>query len=543
MHEIYDVIQLGRGPVGMTSAALLAQAGHTVALVERHTGLYGHPRAGHIDHEIARILQSVDSAAPALADAEAPMDYVWKNAEGEVLIEFAWGAKGISGYRADYMMFMPLVDQALADRLAREDKIHTMCGWEAAEMIEHGDHVELVLHRTERVDGAQTPVITGEEKRIRGRYLLASDGANSCTRRRLGIEQDDLGFNERWLVVDAKRKRDLQRFDPDCGQICDPRRPVTILPLGKRHRRWEWYMFEHETNEEFLRPERAWALLAEQGVTPDDVEIIRQLPYTFSGKIARRWNEQRVFLMGDAAHTMPPFMGQGMCSGIRDAANLSWKLSLVVRGICDPEILETYQEERLPHVRDWTLISIESGKLPCTVDPEAARQRDRSFREGWHPPMPDFPKLVGGVLHRRDDGTLAPLAGELGVQGRVLVSGRTDLLDAFLAPGAFQVLSTVGRPQAVLDARQRSALAALGAQFCWIGGPDVAADAVDVEGTYAEYCEKQGVEVLLVRPDYYVFAGCSMADLPAVVDDLLRQLRFRSAPEASGFARADKQTA
>ncbi|MBI2726525.1 MAG: bifunctional 3-(3-hydroxy-phenyl)propionate/3-hydroxycinnamic acid hydroxylase [Polaromonas sp.] len=517
-HPIFDVIQLGRGPVGMTSAALIAQAGHTVALVEKHEGLYGHPRAGHIDHEIARILASVDSADPVLADAEAPMDYVWKNAKGDVLIEFPWGAKGVSGYNADYMMFMPLIDSALAKRLDEEPKVTSFCGWQAIEFIQHDDHVELVIRRTRAVEGSATPEITEIEQRLRGKYLIASDGAGSPVRQKLGIKQEDLGFNERWLVVDAKRKRSLRRFDPDCGQICDPVRPVTILPLGKRHRRWEWYMFENETPEEFSRPEKAWELLAQQGVTQEDVEIVRQLPYVFSARLASRWQHDRVFLMGDAAHTMPPFMGQGMCSGIRDAANLSWKLDLVLRGITGPEVLSTYQQEREPHVRDWTIISIESGKLPCTVDPQAAEERDQRFKDGWAPPMPDFPKLTTGVLHREVDGTLRAPTGELGVQGQVRIGDKAGLLDSFQQKGKFALISVTKNPWTALKQQQCQAMEAIGTLATFIE------PSMDVEGAYADYFQRHGIEVLVVRPDFYIFGAGAMESLPGLIDDLLKQL-------------------
>ncbi|WP_213958859.1 bifunctional 3-(3-hydroxy-phenyl)propionate/3-hydroxycinnamic acid hydroxylase [Variovorax sp. dw_954] len=515
---IFDVIQIGRGPVGMTSAALIAQAGHSVAIVEKHEGLYGHPRAGHIDHEIARLLESIDCAGPVLADAEAPDDYIWKNAQGEKLIEFAWGAKGVSGYNADYMMFMPLIDSALAARLERDANVTTYFGWQAMDLIQHADHVELVMRRTRPSNGAGQLEVSSDEARICGRFLVASDGANSPVRQQLAIEQQDLGFNERWLVVDARRKRELARFDPDCGQICDPRRPVTVLPLGKRHRRWEWYMFEGETPEAFSHPEKAWELLADQGVTPDDVEIVRQLPYVFSARLAERWRDGRVLLMGDAAHTMPPFMGQGMCSGIRDAANLSWKLDLVLRGLSNMDLLDSYEAERSPHVRDWTLISIESGKLPCTVDFSAAEERDARFRNGWQPPMPAFPKLDSGLLHRESDGSLRAPVGDLAVQGRVLLRGAVSLLDSFSPKGKFALLSVVGDPMSMLDAHRRAKMEALGVYAYYIDAK------MDVDGDYGAYFQRHGVETILVRPDFYVFGGCEAGQLGSVVDDLLAQL-------------------
>jgi 2-polyprenyl-6-methoxyphenol hydroxylase-like FAD-dependent oxidoreductase len=418
------------------------------------------------------------------------------------------------------MMFMPLIDSALAARLDSDPNVTTFCGWQATELIQHEDHVELVIRRAQPIAGSQQLELTSQEQRIRGRFLIASDGANSPVRRQLGIEQEDLGFNERWLVVDARRKRELRRFDPDCGQICDPRRPVTILPLGRRHRRWEWYMFEGETPEAFSSPEKAWELLAAQGVTPDDVEIIRQLPYVFSARLAHRWRHGRVFLMGDAAHTMPPFMGQGMCSGIRDAANLSWKLDLLLRGLSEIDILDSYQTERAPHVRDWTLISIESGKLPCTVDPKAAEERDRRFRDGWLPPMPDFPKITKGVLHREHDGTLRAPVGDLAIQGRVRIGATLDLLDAFVAKGKFMLLSTLGDPLSMLDEHHRGALHEVGVESMHVDA------AMDVDGDYAAYFQLHGIEAILVRPDFYVFGACETRRLGVVVDDLLAQLRI-----------------
>ena len=248
----------------------------------------------------------------------------------------------------------------------------------------------------------------------------------------------------------------------------------------------------------------------------------------FSAKLAKRWREGRVFLMGDAAHTMPPFMGQGMCSGIRDAANLNWKLDLVLRGVSGPEIFRSYQDERFPHVRDWTLISIESGKLPCTVDPQAAEERDRNFRAGWLPPMPDFPKLVTGILHRGVGGELRAPTGELAVQGRVLIDGRVDLLDAFQPKGKFVLLSTLANPAALLNAHQLAGLDRLGTLFTHVGQPgDEDADAVDIDGSYAAFFARHGIEVLVVRPDFYVFGAGNLAELASMVEDLLGQLQAK----------------
>lgn len=519
--EIRDVIQLGLGPVGLSLAAVLGQLGRTTTVVERQHELYGLPRAGHLDHEIVRLLQTLDCHHELLEECSPTLGYVWVNQDGETLLEFDWGAKGISGWNSDFMQYQPIFEDALLRRIGADPGVDVMQGWECVGFRDRGDHVEVTVRRTER-DAAGHLVVTDEERVLRGRYLIAADGANSRTRAALGIERDDLGFNERWLVVDARKRRPIE-LDFDCGQICDPRRPTTVLPLGQKHRRWEWCMLPGETIAELERPETAWRLLGELGITEDDVEIIRQLVYTFEARVATTWQQGRVFLMGDAAHTMPPFMGQGMCSGMRDGKNLAWKLDLVLRGVAPESLLDTYTLERRPHTWDWTVISLEAGKIPCIVDPEEAARRDQAFRDGWLPPMPDFPRLVSGILQRGADGEVVPWAGDLGLQARVRCGDAVGLFDDLLPSHGFQVISVAGDPRSVLDARRLEALARVGAALTWVGGPE--ADVEDVDGAYAAYMAVHGLEVVVNRPDFYVFGGAeTLAGLPRVVDDLLGQI-------------------
>ena len=511
--ELFDVIIVGRGPVGLVMAATMAGAGHRIALVERHRDLYGLPRAGHVDHEIMRVLQSLGAADAVLADSYPTTEYVWKNATGETLLEFDWRAPGISGYNSDYMQFQPIMERALSDRVAGSAGVVEYLGWSATGFTQDDAAVDVTL---EGADGASAT--------LRGRYLIGADGAGSIIRRLCGIERDDLGFNERWLVLDVRKRREIT-FGFDCGQICDPRRPITVLPLGKRHRRWEWAMLPGETREELEAPETAWRLLAEWGVTPDDAEIVRQLVYTFEARLAQSWRRGCVFLMGDACHTMPPFMGQGMCSGIRDAKNLAWKLDLVLRNAADAAILDSYEVEREPHARAWTVISLEAGKVPCTLDPEVARQRDAMFRNGWLPPMPDFPKLGTGLLQSGPARTTNARAGELGLQGRVVVEGRADLFDNHFPRHGFTIISTVADPRSVLDDRQVRALERIGTTLAFVAGTESADHPFDVDGTYADYFARHGIEAAINRPDFYVFGAVPrLADLPSLVDDLLRQL-------------------
>jgi hypothetical protein len=203
---------------------------------------------------------------------------------------------------------------------------------------------------------------------------------------------------------------------------------------------------------------------------------------------------------------MPPFMGQGMCSGMRDAKNLTWKLDLVLRGLAGDALLDTFEEELRPYVLDWTVISLEAGRVPCITDHEAARERDARFRDGFRPPLPAFPQVRHGVIAHG-----APCAGELSLQGRV----DGELFDrAHDAAGRWQIVSTAGDPRAVLNRTQLEFMESLGTVFAHVGGE------------YADHFAGRGIEVSIARPDFYVFgAAASLADLPALVDELAARLR------------------
>ncbi len=519
----YDLAIVGRGPVGLALAAFAAQLKLRVAIIEKHRDSYALPRAGHVDHEIVRLFQSVGVAEAMLEDSYPTTEYVWVNAGGEVMLEFDWGAKGVSGYNSDYMQFQPVFEAELSRVIGESGCIDQYMEQEVQNLAEDTTGVTLRLARTVTVPGQLRPVATDDVSHIRARYVVAADGANSGLRTQLGIERDDFGFNEKWLVVDARKKREFS-LEFDCGQICDPTRPVTVLPLGKRHRRWEWALLPGETAADLQQPAAAWRLLGERGIGPDDIEIIRQLVYTFEARHAKTWHKGRIFLAGDAAHTMPPFMGQGMCSGLRDAKNLAWKLDLVLRGVSAPALLETYEEERSPHTRDWTMISLEAGKVPCTLDPEEARLRDERFRQGWRPPMPDFPKLRNGVIAT---GQSERLGGTLSLQAPVRVNGETRLFDDFFPTDSFVFISTQTNPASVLTSRQRALLERVGVRYVHIGEDG---DAQDVEAAYSTYFKANGIEAIIHRPDLYVFGAVNtMADLASLTDDLLGHLYLTAA--------------
>lgn len=507
MDDVVDIIQLGYGPVGQLSALLLGTSGHTVAVVEKHRGLYGLPRAGHFDHEIMRVFQQAGIAEkiePRLAKAGP---YVFRNQHGEELVRYDWGGVSLSGWWKDYYMYQPDVEDALDERVRALDDVAMWQGWEAVGIDQTEQLVELRIRNRD----------TSEEKIIRGRYLIATDGGSSFTRPAIGIKTDDLGFRERWLVVDYRLTEPVE-FEFDNGQICDPARPLNLFQLGKSHRRFAFMVLPDEDTEVMARRDSAWQLIADHGINPDNAEIVRNTVYVFESTFATTWRKGRVFLAGDSAHVMPPFMGQGMCSGLRDVVNLAWKLDRVLQGASAESILDTYEQERLPHVVEVIRASVEAGRLSVTTDYEVAAARDQAFRDGTAPtPMP-FPTLTAGMLSRDGSGDLGRLAGGLAPQGIVEVDGRRGLFDDVVGRG--WILLAGDPVLGDISDTTRSVMDAAG-----IAVVVVREDFRDVDGVYARYFAERGVGAILYRPDFYVFGAASTpVGIERLVDQAVQHL-------------------
>lgn len=524
--QIFDVIQIGYGPVGQTSAALLGKLGRTVAVFERHAGLYALPRAGHVDHEIVRIFQSIGAADGVLDDAFRCSTYGWRNQHGETLLDIDWSQEGVSGWASDYLMYQPYVEKALDEAVRRYQTVDIQHGWEAIAVERQSDLVSVTFAKG-ALDEAGKYVQSGERRTVRGRYLIGADGANSFTRENCGIVLNDLGFREQWLVVDFRQKRPLS-FDFDNGQICDPARPLCLFQLGKTHRRFEFMVLPGEDPEEIATPENVWQLVS-NFLTPTDAELIRSTVYTFRSANAEHWREDRALLVGDAAHLMPPFLGQGMCSGVRDVANLAWKLDLVLRGAAPETLLDTYMLERKPHVGDIIEQAVALGKVSCTIDPEEARLRDEAFMSGNVPPPPPFPWIVDGIISQ----SAPELSGRLGPQGRVKLGDTTGLADDVLG-GGWQLIGSADEISNV-GAEARQVIERLGMITIRLGE---AGGVVDIDSTYARFLEAAGASAILVRPDFYIFgAVLPGASLDALLAELSDQLGLLPSAEAPTPAR------
>lgn len=311
--------------MGQALAVLLGKAGHRVVAFERFHDLYRLPRAVHLDHEVMRIVQSLD-VADALAGELLPLhEYRWLGADGEPLLTLVGAVPTPSGWDPDYLFHQPALESALEDRIRLLGSV----------TVERGCAVEAI---EAAADGVLRQVRTGEgERTVAARWVIGADGANSLVREGVGIGRRDLGFRERWFVVDVE-PRDMAALDlPRACQWCDPARPTTHVQSGTGHRRWEFMLLPDEDPGQFGEA-RAWELLA-PWFGPQDGWLVRHAVYEFRSMLAERMRHGRVLLAGDAAHLTPPFLGQGLCAGLRDVANIAWKLDLVLRGVAGPALL------------------------------------------------------------------------------------------------------------------------------------------------------------------------------------------------------------
>ncbi|MEX2206075.1 MAG: bifunctional 3-(3-hydroxy-phenyl)propionate/3-hydroxycinnamic acid hydroxylase [Myxococcota bacterium] len=504
-----DVAIVGAGPTGLTLAILLAQRGRSVVVLERWPAPYALPRAVHFDHEVARVLQAAGISGDLAGFTEFAPIYEWRNAAGEILLRFGREREsGLSGWPDSNMSHQPRLEAALEQRARSFTGVRVLRGHEAHLLHDAGDHVRLAAR------GPQ-----GEAVELRARYAVGCDGANSFVRGAIGASFHDLGFAFDWLVVDVIPHQS-RVWSPLNWQLCDPARPTTLVSGGPGRRRWEFMRLPHESIEELSDPETAWKLLGAWDVRPDNATLERHAVYTFRAGWSDAWRRGRVLVAGDAAHLMPPFAGQGMCSGLRDAINLAWKLDLVLAGTAGDALLDSYGSEREPHARAIIDFSVALGRVICVADPSEAAERDARMipvarASGLQTPGPP-PKLGPGCY----DAACAA-GGALFVQGRVQRRERIGLFDDVVG-GGFALVSTQGDPAPALSPEQRAYFATLGGVTAHVSRDGALRD---VDGAYQRWFEANAATVALQRPDFAVFGtAAELRGAGALVDALRARL-------------------
>ena len=520
----FDLIIVGLGPVGAVAANLAGQAGLRTLVVDKSPTVYDKPRAMGFDQEIMRILANL-----GIADriAQYVMPYrpsEYRTTDTRVIRRIDAAAPPYQlGWAPNYVFMQPQIEGILRDNLAGYPSVRVELGAEATAVESHDDAASVTIS-----------LASGEQRTFTAGHVLACDGGTSPIRTRLGLDMEDLDFDEPWLVVDVMLKDGAGESLPATNvQYCEIARPSTFVVGPGRCRRWEFMINANETPAEACRPEFVKKLIS-RWLADDEYEIWRASAYRFHALVLRRWRAGRIFFLGDAAHMTPPFLAQGMCQGIRDASNLVWKLAMVTRGKAGTALLDSYQAERLPHVKRTTLVTKELGKLICERDPVAASARD----ERLHAEMAANPQgmvrqslipgLSDGFLSASSDGP----RGLLFPQPRVRTStGDERLLDDVtgatfrLAVDARTDVATVAQLRQACDRLQYPAI-----RFVSIGpdalAPDASPDTYqDVSGVLTGWMAQHDCRVVLARPDHYVYGGCREPhEALALLDELVGAL-------------------
>ncbi|MGW5382243.1 bifunctional 3-(3-hydroxy-phenyl)propionate/3-hydroxycinnamic acid hydroxylase MhpA [Nocardia sp. NPDC003963] len=554
MSEVdYEVVIVGLGPTGLTLANLLGRRGIGVLVLEREPEYYGLARAVYTDDECMRIFQTAGVADELAADMNVDSTVQWVRGDGRVLARFNRTDRPL-GWPIANFLYQPYLENSLERALARYPHITVRRGRDMTGFDQDGEIVGI-----EHAESTGTGYGSRESgtdpravERVRAKFLVGCDGGRSMVRTRLGIRMSGISFPERWLVVDLKARPGVDAFRhlPYFDFVCDPGAPIVSCPQPGGHHRFEFMLRADQTAAEMEDAATVRRHLA-RFVDPDEVEVLRKLVYTFNAVVADRWRAGRVLIAGDAAHMTPQFIGQGMNSGVRDADNLAWKLTAILRHGAGPAILDSYETERRPHAKAMIDLSVLNKNIVSLGNPVLARARDLGLAAavrvpglgGWirgakMKPAPRFRRDSYLGLPRRSigraEGTSAP-------QPDIRTyDGRHRRLDDALGPG-WAVLGYGADPRRALSAGELATLCVLDATFVTVyplggrprGNPgDGRDDPVDIEdhtGALTRWLRRARVPdggVVVLRPDRFVFGIAASGSAAALVGELRRQLRL-----------------
>ena len=536
-----DVAIVGGGPVGALIANLLGTYGVRTLVLERSPQILDYPRAVGIDDEALRVLQAAGLAQAVLKDTISNVPMRMYTADGRCFADILPTTREFGWFRRN-IFSQPLAEKAMRQGLARFPHVQLLLGVEVMGFTQDAAGVTL------RVRGAQQDAPMWQ---VRARYLVGADGGRSTVRETvLKMPFDGATHARKWVVIEC----DNDPLDaPYTALHCVPARPYVSLRLPYGLRRWEFILFPGEDDEQMLRPDKVRALLRGHVPDPAALNILRARVYTHHSRVARRFREGRVLLAGDAAHLSPPWIGQGLNAGIRDAGNLAWKLAAVTQGHMGPQLLDTYQAERHTHAKAMIDLADQVGAIFALRNRPLAWLRDRLLLGMQHlPPVRDYvlqmrfkpmPRYGEGAMVATAAGPAAANVGRMLPQPQVeLPDGRAVMLDEACGPG-FALLGWQCDPLAQLPPAQRARWQALGARSLMVvrarsgaaPGRQITTGTAttvvqDLENVLSVWFLRSGAALAGLRPDRYVAALGTVQDFTRQCEDLLA--RFGPSSEA-----------
>lgn len=552
-----DVLVIGAGPVGLMLTNLLGTYGQNVTLLEAQPDLIDYPRGVGIDDESLRSVQTAGLTETVLPHTTPQHIMRLVNGKGTVLThnapttdEFGWPRKNA--------FIQPLVDQAMLEGLSRHATVNVRFNHEVLSLRETDNGV-LATVNVKDADGK------AELKQIHAKYVVGCEGGRSATRLWMGVLFDGKSPSTRWLVVDVNND---PLGTPNVFLGADPKRPYVSIGLPHAIRRWEFMLFDGETDDMVTDPEFVNNLLADHVPDPASLDFIRRRVYTHHARIASSFRRGKVLIAGDAAHLMPVWMGQGWNSGVRDATNLAWKLATILRGQATDDLLDTYDVERRDHAKAMVDLSLTLGNVIKVTNPAMVATRDAIaagmnlfpqvksyFADMKFKPMPRYTRgVVVDPSSHQAGSALAKLTGKLiptltsntrvspvGVQfpqPRVTTKSQANALLDDVTGKWWTVLVWGNNPRDVFSDTDLLKLDELGAQlvclipesqrtWCEERYPADVIIAGDTTGRLKKWFDERPTPVVFVRPDRFVAGACLAQDAPQTLAAILAAMSFK----------------
>lgn len=513
-----EVAVIGYGPSGVVAASMLGQVGVSTVVLERDIDLYSRARAVTVNDWTLRILQELGIAERVKADMDEMPAVSWKTYQDRLVFRLVQ-KPDVLGHPTAMMIYQPEMEAVVRENASRYGALDVRFGHSFAGLEQDDDGV--TLHAT---DGDGSPYT------LRVRYLIGADGGSSAVRDSLGATMVGSTRPRRWLVIDG------EVLEPWAGSDelvfwSDPLRPVVDIPLAKGNHRWEIPLAPGESDDDYASEDAVWARLRALGVTTDQVRIKGYAFYSHHLRHLEGWRRGRVVLIGDAAHLMPPWAGQGMQSGIRDAHNVAWKLAAICSGRTGPDLLDTVESERWPHVSLLTEMSVRLGMFIEADNRAVVAVRNTIGPWARHLPFWNRVLQPSNATNRFAKGWVTGTPGRRNALGRMIPQptvldrqGHQHLLDDLVGSG-FVVLGVDVDPRTAMTDRQVEDWTRLGARFRTVrrsfattDGPD---DVIDVTGVLVDWLGRYRAKVAVVRPDRFVAAtDLTGLDVPAARGNL-----------------------